>query len=158
MSNFYKGPAIDASYQVSIHFAKRFQRRFFKIGQSETRIAYGGHVCVSDWLISKKLSPLKPFGQMNRNLVGSFLGRSSINLAHLVPICLQTWLPQTILVSDWLISKVHLAKRFQRRSFKKSANQKQKLTMAAIFVNGSGQNEQSLERTFHRHFLLSFTI
>jgi hypothetical protein len=45
MSNFYKGPAIDASYQVSIHFAKRFQRRFFKIGQSETRIAYGGHVC-----------------------------------------------------------------------------------------------------------------
>ena len=52
---------------------------------------------------------------------------------------------------------VHLAKRFQRRSLKKSANQKQKLSMAAIFVNGSGQNEQSLERTFHRHFLLSFT-
>ena len=45
MSNFNKGPAIDASYQVSIHFAKRFKRRFFKIGQSETRIAYGGHVC-----------------------------------------------------------------------------------------------------------------
>ena len=52
---------------------------------------------------------------------------------------------------------VHLAKRFQRRSLKKSANQKQKLTMAAIFVNGSGQNEQSLERTFHRQFLPSFT-
>ena len=29
--------------------------------------------------------------------------------------------------------------------------------MAAMFVNGSGQNEQSLERTFHRCFLLSFT-
>ena len=30
---------------------------------------------------------------------------SSINNAHLVPIRLQTWPPQTILVSDWLISK-----------------------------------------------------
>jgi hypothetical protein len=30
----------------------------------------------------------------------------------------------------------------------KSANQKEELPMAAIFVNGSGQNEQSLERTF----------
>jgi hypothetical protein len=32
---------------------------------------------------------------------------------------------------------------------KKSANQKQELPMTAMFVNGSGQNEQSLERTFH---------
>jgi hypothetical protein len=40
---------------------------------------------------------------------------------------------------------VHLAKRFQRRRFKKkSANQKQKLPVTAMFVNGSGQNEQSL--------------
>jgi hypothetical protein len=38
---------------------------------------------------------------------------------------------------------VHLAKRFQRR-FKKSANQKQELPVAAMFVNGSGQNVQSL--------------
>jgi hypothetical protein len=29
MSIFYKGPAIDASYQVSVHLAKRFQRRRF---------------------------------------------------------------------------------------------------------------------------------
>ena len=41
MSNLYRGHAIDASYQVSVHLAKRFQRkRFLKIGQSETRIAY----------------------------------------------------------------------------------------------------------------------
>jgi hypothetical protein len=52
---------------------------------------------------------------------------------------------------------VHLAKRFQRRFKKKLANQKQELPMAAIFVNGSGQNEHSLERTFHRCFLPSFT-
>jgi hypothetical protein len=62
-------------------------------------------IFVSDWLISKKSSPLKLLGQMNRNLVGSILGRFSIKIAHLVPIRSQTWLPQTILVSDWLISK-----------------------------------------------------
>jgi hypothetical protein len=46
MSNLYRGPSIDASYQVSIHLAKQFQRRRFKkIGQSETRIACGSHVC-----------------------------------------------------------------------------------------------------------------
>jgi hypothetical protein len=50
-------------------------------------------------------SPLKPFGKMNRNLVGSIYGRSSVKMAHFVPIRLQTWPPQTIIVSDWLISK-----------------------------------------------------
>ena len=46
MSNLHRGPSIDASYQVSIHLAKRFQRRrFLEISHSETRIAYGGHVC-----------------------------------------------------------------------------------------------------------------
>jgi hypothetical protein len=46
MSNLYRGPSIDASYQVSVHLTKRFRRRrFLKIGHSETRIACGGHVC-----------------------------------------------------------------------------------------------------------------
>jgi hypothetical protein len=44
MSNLHRGHSIDASYQVSVHLAKRFQRRFKKIGQSETRIVCGGHV------------------------------------------------------------------------------------------------------------------
>jgi hypothetical protein len=39
---------------------------------------------------------------------------------------------------------VHLAMWFQRRRFKKSANQKQELPVVAMFVNGSGRNEQSL--------------
>jgi hypothetical protein len=48
ISNLYRGPSIDASYQVSVHLAKRLQRRrFLKIGQSETRIASGG-ILVSD--------------------------------------------------------------------------------------------------------------
>ena len=44
-----------------------------------------------------------------------------------------------------------------REDLKKSANQKQELHVAAMFVNRSGQNEQFLERTFHRCFLPSFS-
>ena len=47
MSNRYRGPPIDASYNGSVHLAQPFQRRrFLKIGQSEKRIACGGHVCL----------------------------------------------------------------------------------------------------------------
>jgi hypothetical protein len=54
LSILYREPPIDASYQVSDHLAKRFQRRrlsgfrgedFLEIIQSETRIVYGGHIC-----------------------------------------------------------------------------------------------------------------
>jgi hypothetical protein len=31
MCNLYRGPCIDASYQISVPLAKRFQRRFLKI-------------------------------------------------------------------------------------------------------------------------------
>jgi hypothetical protein len=43
-----------------------------------------------------------------------------------------------------------------REDFLKSANQKQELPMAAMFVNGSELNEQSLYRTFQECFLPSF--
>jgi hypothetical protein len=37
ISNTYRGPSIDASYQVSVHLAKQFQRRrFLEIDHSET--------------------------------------------------------------------------------------------------------------------------
>jgi hypothetical protein len=55
-------------------------------------------------LISKKSSPLKQLVQMNQNLVGSIFGRSSIKIAHLVPIRLSG---------------------FRGEDFFKSANQKQ---------------------------------
>jgi hypothetical protein len=46
MSNLYRRPSKDASYQVSVHLAKWFQRRrFLEIDQSETRIFCGSHVC-----------------------------------------------------------------------------------------------------------------
>jgi hypothetical protein len=47
ISNLYRGPSIDASYQVSVHLAKLtiFSQDILEINQSETRIAYDGHVC-----------------------------------------------------------------------------------------------------------------
>jgi hypothetical protein len=45
---------------------------------------------------------------------------------------------------------------FRGEEFKKSANQKQESPVVAMFVNGSGRNEQSLQRTFHKCFLPSF--
>ena len=55
---------------------------------------------------------------------------------------------------------------FRGEDFFKSTNQKQELPMAAMFVNRSGQNDQSLGRTFHSIFasqglqsaLLIFTL
>jgi hypothetical protein len=39
ITNLYRGPSIDASYQVSVQLAKQFQGRIFlEIDQSETRI------------------------------------------------------------------------------------------------------------------------
>jgi hypothetical protein len=46
---------------------------------------------------------------------------------------------------------------FRAEDLKKSTNQKQELPVAAMLVNGSGQNVQSLERTAHRCFLPSFS-
>jgi hypothetical protein len=46
---------------------------------------------------------------------------------------------------------------FRGEDLFKSANQKQELPVAAMFVNGSEQIVQSLERTFNRCFLPSFS-
>jgi hypothetical protein len=82
MSILYKGPSKDASYQVSVHLAKRLQRRrFFRnqpirnhLGPIRQQTWPPLAILVSDWLISKKSFPLKSLGQMNRNLVGSIYG------------------------------------------------------------------------------------
>ena len=46
---------------------------------------------------------------------------------------------------------------FRGEDFFKSAYEKQDLPVVAMFVNGSGRNEQSLQRTFHRCFLPNFS-
>ena len=61
----------------------------------------GNSFFLVDQFLKKK--SLKPLGQMNRNSVGSIYGRSSIKIAQFVPIRLQTYPQQAILVSDWSI-------------------------------------------------------
>jgi hypothetical protein len=56
ISQLYRVPSIYVSYKVSVHLTKQFQRRTFsEIDQSETSIAYGGHVCLR---IKTKATPL----------------------------------------------------------------------------------------------------
>jgi hypothetical protein len=47
MGTINRGPPIYDTYQVSVQLAKRFRGEdFLEINQSETRIAYGRHVCL----------------------------------------------------------------------------------------------------------------
>jgi hypothetical protein len=108
ISNLYRGPSIDASYQVSVlpilsrsinkhghhrqflfligrfflnlHLWNRLEQEWpvaamFVNGSELNEHLYRGPS--KDASIFFKSSPLKPFGQMNRNLVGSIYGRSS---------------------------------------------------------------------------------
>jgi hypothetical protein len=45
---------------------------------------------------------------------------------------------------------------FRGEELNKSVNQKQESPVAAMFVNGSRWNKQSVKRTFHRCFLPNF--
>ena len=66
------------------------------------------HGLVSYWSISKTTFPLRPLGQMIRNLARRIYWRTSIGIAHFVLIHYQIWLPQAILGLDWSISKIRL--------------------------------------------------
>ena len=132
MSNLYRRPSIDASYQVSVHLAKWFQRRrIFLIGQSETRIACGGHVCY--WIGTKCailertthrcfLPSFNSFGQtvsVEKNLKY----RPIRNKSRLWLSCLLTDRDEMSILyrgpsidASYQVS-VQLAKRFQRRRF-----------------------------------------
>ena len=46
--------------------------------------------------------------------------------------------------ASYQVSLGSFGQGFRGEDFKKAANQKQELPMAAIFVHGSGRNEQSL--------------
>ena len=58
-------------------------------------------ILVSDWLIYKKSSPVKPLGQMDLYLVWSIYGMCFMKFLHSIPIGHKTWLPWPILVSEW---------------------------------------------------------
>ena len=47
-SKFYKRPSIDASYQVSVHLAKRFQRRRLKcVNRRRHQVMAKAHIAFS---------------------------------------------------------------------------------------------------------------
>jgi hypothetical protein len=54
-----------------------------------------------------------------------------------------------------LVGSIYGRSGFRGEEFLKSAIQKRESHVAVMFVNGSGRNEQSLQRTFHRCFLPS---
>jgi hypothetical protein len=108
MSNLYGGPSMDASYQVSYHLAKRFQRKS----------------CFRNRPIRNKNCLWWPCLLKDQNGMSNSYRGPSIDASYHV--------------------SVNLAKLFQSRRFLEIDQSKQELPVAAILVNGSGQNEQSL--------------
>ena len=133
-SNHYRGSSMDASYQVSVHLAKRFQRRLFR-----------------NQPIRNKNCLWWPFWLADRDQMSNLYRRPSIDASYQVsvylakrfqsriffrnqPIINKNWLWRPCLLMDrdeisnlyigtsidasYQVS-VHLAKRFQRRRFKK---------------------------------------
>ena len=121
MSNLYRGPSKDDFYQISIHLAKQLQRRRFFRNQ-----------------------PIR-----NKNCLWwpCLINRSGRNKQFLERTC-----HRCFLLNFGSFGQVVSEEKI---SFK-SANPKQELSMAAMFVNGSELNEQLLQRTFQGCFLPSF--
>jgi hypothetical protein len=66
------------------HLCKVLSKDWLFCSNPSTNMATIRNSCF--WLADFKKSSLKPLGQMNRNFVGSISGRSSIKIAHFVPI------------------------------------------------------------------------
>ena len=95
ISNLYRGPSIDASYQISVHLAERFQRRRLKCEKS-----FGQAVSEEFFLnrpIRNKNCLCQP-GLMDRDKMCNLNRGPSIDASYQV--------------------SVHLAERFQRRRLK----------------------------------------
>ena len=121
MSNLYRGTSIDASYQVSVHLAKWFQRRrFFKSANQKQQLPVAAMFVNGSGQNERSLQ--RTFHRYSMPSFGSF--------GHAVS---------------------------EEKTFQKSTNQKQELPVAAMFVNGSGENQQSIQKAFHRCFLPSFS-
>jgi hypothetical protein len=92
------------------------------------------------------------------NLLGCIYGRSSVNIAHFVPIHLQTWPPQATLVSDCLIFSSHqvsvyLAQLFQRRIFKKNQPIRNKIRLwwPCLLTDRDEMSKISVKRKITRY-------
>jgi hypothetical protein len=72
ISNLYRGPSIDASYQVLVHLAKRFQRRRFKCESLRRRTPSDGKSSFGLWPGELKTALTIPL-QIKPNLAGKIL-------------------------------------------------------------------------------------
>jgi hypothetical protein len=59
MSNLYRGPAIDASYQVTVHLTKQFQRRFFFFPPPKSEYFFQQHWESEYFFRKKQNTPFK---------------------------------------------------------------------------------------------------
>ena len=175
MNNLYKGPSIDASYQVSAKLAKQFQGRIFFRNRPirnknclwwpcllTNRDEMSNFIENLPYMLSTKfqfiwdsVSEEKIFQKSTNQkqewpVAAMFVNGSEINeqsLQRTFHTC-RCFLPSF----DSFGPAVSEGKIYQ-----KSTNQKQKWPVAAMFVNRLGRNEQSLQKTFHRCFLPSFS-
>jgi hypothetical protein len=124
MSNLHRGHSIDNFYQVLLW--KVLSKEFTFCYDPLPNMATTGNPCF--WLADlKKSSPLKLLDEMNRNLVWSIYGRSSVKIAdHMAATGdSDSWLSMDLdemstlyrgpPIDTFYQVSVHLTKRFQKR-------------------------------------------
>ena len=148
-----------------------FREDFLEINRSEIRIFCGGHVCgrfgkkrataTEDFpqMLPSKFRFIWPNGfrveeskksaiqKQESHVAAMFANGSGQNQQCLQKTFHRCFLPYLGLI--WQSS-------FREEDFQKSTILKQELPFAALFVNGSGRNEQSLQKTCRRCILSSF--
>ena len=160
MSNIYRGPSIDASYQVSYHLAKRFQRKScFRNRQIRNKNCLLWPCLLTDQngMSNSHIEDLPQMLPTTFRFIwqSGFKGedfQKSTNQKQELPVAvifvngqgrnvqsLQRTSHRCILPSFGSFGKAVS----EEKIFQKSTNQKQELPVAAVFVNGSGRNEQS---------------
>jgi hypothetical protein len=148
MSNIYREPSIHASYQFSVHLAKRFQRRLFRYQPIRNKNYLWWPCLLMDRNEMSNIYRGPSIGaayQVSVHLAKRFQRRLFRNQPIRNKNCL--WWPCLLTDRDEMSNlnrghsidasyqvSVHLAQRFQRR---RSAKQKQKMPVAAMFGNGS---------------------
>ena len=172
MSNRYRGPSIDASYKVSVHLAKLFQKRFFQKSTNQKQELPVAVMLVNGSGLNQQALRrtfhrcfLQSFGSFGQAVSEENIFQKSTSQKQELPVA-------AMLVNESGRNEQSLQRTFHRcflprfgsfgqavsdkKIFQKSTNQKQKMPVAAMFVNISGRIEHSLQRNFHRCFLPSF--
>jgi hypothetical protein len=132
MRKFYRGPPIDASYQVSVHLAKRFQRRRFFRNQP---------IRNKNCLWRPRDYFYHPQNNYTTSQITAFLAHLANSSFWLVDFW-KIFSSEIALSNDLKLGRKLLWKVLYKCSFRpKSANQKQESPVVAMFVNRSGRNE-----------------